>query len=899
MIESCIIKRFIKITKGREVRLPKKHLFNKSKTLIFCCIVLFAFIFAVSTAGIIQKAEKKHAENISAKVQVSSYVAQDNQPTAKREQKKEQKQFTSLSQSSEDASEQESLSSNKNNTKEEQTLGDQIKFKSLSNPKLPVCQSSGTNFAITEDGLYKYCYDDSFKGIEILEYLGQDTHVHIPSMIEETQVVVIGKNAFKEKGIESVNFPNTIKVIKREAFYKNNLITLTLPNELLYIEPSGFEKNKIKSVYFNEKLNNIGHSAFKDNQIEFLSLNKGGQSNLTITEHAFAINKIRNLEISKSVRDIRFGAFYQNPIVSVKIEDAKVQEGYPYSQFSIPNILYTSLPSLKRVIFLEDVNNPQVLFERNDDYFQYFKYNYPVYIYTASKNTNLINYISNSNGNYIFVDIDLLFDIELEPKDSKNPISPENVNVKISTKDGLNLKELKYKWSTSTQKPDDKEWITFNSNINYPTFIDHMKVAENIAGKMYLHLFVTDETGLEQHYVSSIFDVDSIKPTLEVDMKNDDNSGSYSNNTWTNKNVQVKVTASDKNSKLSKFEITLNGSTEHQEDFSSETVEDSSYQITFDKTGIYELSVTATDKAGNQTTETRTIKISKPDTLSLNTDFIQEDHTPYLIENWTNQNVTVSMSPLSKNSLKITKQSYSTDGTTWYDYQNSITFDKEGIYSLWFYIEDELGNTKTEKYDILIDKKPPEITLNGDTNMTIYHGGTFVDPGYVATDNLDSNIQNKVTVTGSVNTFQTGTYEIEYSVTDHAGNTATSVKRTVRVIDYNPSNYQPPVIQPPVITLNGDRVIKIGIGTPYEELGAMAIENSDKDLSKKIIISGNVNTSKVGTYIIRYTVTDSSGNKAEAVRTVYVTPTIDVQNVTVKNHYGTEDVMIFKNLEKA
>ena len=41
-------------------------------------------------------------------------------------------------------------------------------------------------------------------------------------------------------------------------------------------------------------------------------------------------------------------------------------------------------------------------------------------------------------------------------------------------------------------------------------------------------------------------------------------------------------------------------------------------------------------------------------------------------------------------------------------------------------------------------------------------------------------------------------------------------------------------------------------------------------MTSKIRISGNVNTSRAGTYTITYTVEDSSGNKATVTRTVIV-----------------------------
>ena len=110
-----------------------------------------------------------------------------------------------------------------------------------------------------------------------------------------------------------------------------------------------------------------------------------------------------------------------------------------------------------------------------------------------------------------------------------------------------------------------------------------------------------------------------------------------------------------------------------------------------------------------------------------------------------------------------------------------IEKDNEIIYS----VKDTFGNLTTKKRKLIHeDKEPPTIRLNGYNNMTIYLGSTFRDPGYEVTDNCDSNVANKIDVSGSVNPNQIGVYVITYKVTDDAGNT-TEVKRTINVIYQN------------------------------------------------------------------------------------------------------------------
>lgn len=91
----------------------------------------------------------------------------------------------------------------------------------------------------------------------------------------------------------------------------------------------------------------------------------------------------------------------------------------------------------------------------------------------------------------------------------------------------------------------------------------------------------------------------------------------------------------------------------------------------------------------------------------------------------------------------------------------------------------------------------------------------------------------------------------------------------------------------PEITLIGEKEITINQGIDYKDEGARATDNNDGDITSKISVSGNVDTSKPGTYAITYTVTDKAGNRAEATRkiTVVATTTTTVkQTTTTKNN---------------
>lgn len=69
----------------------------------------------------------------------------------------------------------------------------------------------------------------------------------------------------------------------------------------------------------------------------------------------------------------------------------------------------------------------------------------------------------------------------------------------------------------------------------------------------------------------------------------------------------------------------------------------------------------------------------------------------------------------------------------------------------------------------------------------------------------------------------------------------------------------------PVITLLGTSPVETGWAYPYQDDGATATDEEDGDLTSKIVITNSVDSSVVGTYFVKYNVTDSDGNKATEV----------------------------------
>ena len=186
-----------------------------------------------------------------------------------------------------------------------------------------------------------------------------------------------------------------------------------------------------------------------------------------------------------------------------------------------------------------------------------------------------------------------------------------------------------------------------------------------------------------------------------------------------------------------------------------------------------------------------------------------------------------------------------------------IDYNKLGEYDISFEVDTLVGIYSKNAKVVVVDTKAPEITLKGEKTYSQSYSKEYKEPGFIAKDNYDGDITNKVkTVKRDIDK---NNFVITYTVQDSFGNKAETT-RNVKIVDDIA----------PKITLEGYEDITVYLGDKYKEKGATAIDEKDGDLTDKIKISGDVNTSKRGKYIVTYEVTDNSGNKATKKREVYV-----------------------------
>lgn len=184
--------------------------------------------------------------------------------------------------------------------------------------------------------------------------------------------------------------------------------------------------------------------------------------------------------------------------------------------------------------------------------------------------------------------------------------------------------------------------------------------------------------------------------------------------------------------------------------------------------------------------------------------------------------------------------------------KGNINHKKLGTYNLTFYTKIGFRNHKQTREIKVVDKVFPSIVLNGKDETYVCPNTEYKNENAKAFDNYDGNLTDKIKSEIKEN-------KVIYSVKDSSNN---KTKKTRKLIFED--------ITKPEITLKGENNLTIYNGDTYNDLGVTAIDNCDGDITNKVVTSGKVDTSKLGTYTLTYSVLDSHNNQNEITRTVKV-----------------------------
>ncbi|MBD3418510.1 MAG: DUF5011 domain-containing protein [Chitinivibrionales bacterium] len=275
--------------------------------------------------------------------------------------------------------------------------------------------------------------------------------------------------------------------------------------------------------------------------------------------------------------------------------------------------------------------------------------------------------------------------------------------------------------------------------------------------------------------------------------------------------------------------------------------------------GEYAITYTVFDEAGNRSTASRTIIVSRMD-----------DVTPPDLQLNGKSSVTVYYGDPYVEFGATAKDNVDGNLNSNIAIAGAVQTDSLGQYQVVYSVKDAAGNLATKIRLVTVtdfalgDTLAPVIEVLGDNPLTLDLGSTFTDPGVTATDDTDGDLTSSILTDGTVDITTAGSYQLTYTCSDASGNSAVAT-RTVFVRQQNAAD-----TDPPVLTLLGDNPSTLKVGDTFSDPGATAIDAQDGDITQSIAITSTVDAAKAGTYEVTYTISDAAGNTSSAKRIVKV-----------------------------
>jgi len=198
--------------------------------------------------------------------------------------------------------------------------------------------------------------------------------VVIPARLHDTEITIIGPNAFKSTGITSVVVPEEVVEIGAGAFSGNRLEKVTFGSKLVRIlggtpegqkevvEEGAFEGNHaLTEIIFPNTVTEIGARAFKDCGLINVKFGAtlAASRVVTIYESAFRNNKLTELTLPPELKTIHRFAFNNNQIQTLQIP-AKVELLYQGTFTDNPLTTLIIPASLSTTVKMNELDCPRI-----------------------------------------------------------------------------------------------------------------------------------------------------------------------------------------------------------------------------------------------------------------------------------------------------------------------------------------------------------------------------------------------------------------------------------------------------------------------------------------------------------------------------------------------------------
>lgn len=206
--------------------------------------------------------------------------------------------------------------------------------------------------------------------------------------------------------------------------------------------------------------------------------------------------------------------------------------------------------------------------------------------------------------------------------------------------------------------------------------------------------------------------------------------------------------------------------------------------------------------------------------------------------------------------------------------KGKVNEKKAGTYTLTYKVKDSFGKITSKKRKIVV--KDNTNVVIGAKDKTIQLGTLFeAKKGVVAKTKAGSNCNDSLKVSGKVDTNQVGTYTLTYTAKNKIGKKATKTV-TITVKDMK---------KPSLLGVEDHTIYVTGSSIDLMQ-GVTAKSSNGVDLTERIQIEGEVDTSKAGTYKVIYSVENDSNLK-----------TTKTAIYTVKDQ-NSEDEIVLQGIEK-
>lgn len=207
-----------------------------------------------------------------------------------------------------------------------------------------------------------------------------------------------------------------------------------------------------------------------------------------------------------------------------------------------------------------------------------------------------------------------------------------------------------------------------------------------------------------------------------------------------------------------------------------------------------------------------------------------------------------------------------------YEIKGNVDTKKVGKYDIEYIATYKKKKVSYKKEVIVVDETAPELIVEADLS-NVCPNGKINNTKLSAIDNYDGDITKNIK-------YKIENNKIQYVVEDSSNN------KTVKEFDITYKDNKAPDI-----ILSGENVIYITKNSKYTEKGYSSIDFCDGDVTSKVKVTNNIDTSKPGDYYVNYESIDSSGNKNVVKRTirVYEPKNIDANSTGSKVVYLTFD----------